>query len=246
MIRKIVTLVCGATAVLLFQGCSNLTMLRTQELRSVQSRVDSLHHELSSMQKKIIEEQKTQSEMLRLMRADQQVRFNELDRKVSIIEGNLSENQHRLSKIDEKTAEFQKRLEAKLVADSVASNSKTAEIEKLFQIAMSDFNAGRYDIALNGFKDLWQQYPESPLAQEAEYWEIECVYAKKEYANAERAYIGYIKKYPQGPKTCVALYKLGLVYEKQDKIKSKKMVWKKLLEQCPDSQEAKVVQAQGN
>jgi len=67
---------------------------------------------------------------------------------------------------------------------------------------------------------------------------------KKEYAEAEKAYMAYLKKYPQGSKSCVVFYKLGLVYEKQNKDKFKQMVWKKLIEQCPDSQEAKVVQAQ--
>ena len=242
--RRLVLCSVVVWAFISMQGCSNLTMLRTQELRDVQYRVDSLHSELTSLQKKSLEEQKTQSEMLRLIRADQQVRFNELDRKVSAIEGNLSENQNRLSKIDEKTAEFQKKIVAKLVADSMAANSKTEEIEKLFQIAMSDFNAGRYDIALSGFKDISTQFPESSMAEEAEYWIAECMYAKREYTNSEKAYITFIKKYPGGSKMCVSLYKLGLAYDKQNKTKSKKMVWKKLLEQCPDSQEAQVVKAQ--
>lgn len=245
MKRKIILAVVAVFTLASFQGCSNLTMLRTKELRAIQTRVDSLNNEISTTQKKLLEEQKTQSELLRLIRADQQVRFNELDRKVSNIEGNLSESQHRLSKIDQKTAEFNKRLEAKLIADSIAANSRAAEIEKLFQIAMSDFNAGRYDISLSGFTDLVSQFPESPLAQESEYWIAECRYAKKEYAESEKEYLKYFKKYPQGSKVCVSLYKLGLVYDKQGKTKSKTMVWKKLIEQCPDSQEAKVVQAQG-
>jgi tol-pal system protein YbgF len=226
-----------------FIGCSSVTMLRTQELKAVKTSVDSLHNELTSMQNKLFEEQKAHSEMLRLMRADQQVRFNEIDRKVSAIEGNLSENQYRLSKIDEKAAEFQKKFEAKIISDSISGNAKTAEIEKLFQISMNDFNAGRYDIALGGFQDIMTKYPDAILAQDAEYWMAECSYAKKAYIDAEASYIGYIKKYPQGSKMCVSLYKLGLVYDKQNKAKAQSMVWKKLLEQCPDSDEAKVAKS---
>lgn len=232
-------------AVLLFSGagCSNMTLLRTRELRAVQSRVDSLRIELMELQKRMYEEQKTQSEVIRLIRADQQLRFGELDRKVSEINLNLNENQFRLSKIDAQTAEFRKQLEAKLISDSISKNSRNAEIEKLFQIAMSDFNAGRYDIAINGFKDLFVQFPESPLAAESEYWVAECNYAKKAYNEAETSYLSYIKKYPQGRKFCVSLYKLGLAYEKQDKAKSKNMVWKKALEQCPDSPEIQVIKS---
>ncbi len=245
MKRNVALSIFAVCALVSLMDCTNITMLRTKELKAVQARVDSLNTEITITQKKLIEEQKTQSEILRLIRADQQVRFNELDRKVSNLEGNLTENQYRLSKIDEKTAEFNKKLDAKLVADSIAANSRTAEIEKLFQIAMGDFNAGRYDISFSGFSDLATQFPESPLAQESEYWMAECRYAKKEYAEAEKEYLNYFKKYPQGSKMCVSLYKLGLVYDKQGKDKSKTMVWKKLVEQCPDSQEAQVVKAQG-
>ncbi|HEX2956897.1 MAG TPA: tetratricopeptide repeat protein [Chitinispirillaceae bacterium] len=241
--RSIAVITAVFTVSNLFWGCSNVTMLRTQELKLVKQSVDSLNNELSVMQKKILEEQKSQAELLRLMRADQQVRFNEIDRKVSSIEGNLSENQYRLSKIDEKTAEFQKKFDAKLISDSLAGNVKIAEIEKLFQISMNDFNAGRYDIALSGFQDITAKYPDAVIAQDAEYWVAECNYAKKAYSDAEVTYMSYIKKYPQGSKMCVALYKLGLVYDKQNKAKAQGMVWKKLLEQCPDSDEAKVVRS---
>lgn len=231
------SLLLGAT------GCSNMTMLRTRELRAVQTHVDSLRTELVTLQKAMYEEQKTQSEIVRLIRADQQLRFGELDRKVSEMAANLNESQSRLSKIDEKTAEFQKKIEAKLSSDSVANGSRNAEIEKLFQICMSDFSAGRFDLAVSGFKDFYVQFPESPLASEAEYWIAECNYAKRSYEQAEKDYIAYVKKYPQGAKLCVALYKLGLVYGKQNKDKSKTMVWKKALEQCPDSPEIQVIKS---
>jgi tol-pal system protein YbgF len=240
---RTIAAITAITASALFIGCSNVTMLRTKELKLVKESVDSLHSELTSMQKKLYDEQKAHSEMLRLMRADQQVRFNEIDRKVSAIEGNLTDNQYRLTKIDEKAAEFQKKFEAKIINDSIAGNTRTAEIEKLFQISMNDFNAGRYDIALSGFQDLMTKYPDAVLAQDAEYWLAECYYAKKTYNDAEASYMGYIKKYPQGSKMCIALYKLGLVYDKQGKPKSQTMVWKKLLEQCPDSDEAKVAKS---
>ncbi len=242
--KRLLIIAIAGSVLLMFTGCSNLTMLRTQELRIIQTKVDSLSSEMYVLQKKILDEQKTQGEMLRVLRADQQIRFNELDRKVTVIDGNLSENQMRLSKIDEKTAQVQKKIDAKLTADSVSENSKNAETEKLFQIAMSDFNAGRFDVAISSFNDLVVKCPGSPMGQDAEYWVAECQYAKKEYADAEKGFLSYIKKYPQGTKMCVSLYKLGLVYDRQNKVKFKNMVWKKVIEQCPDSQEAKVIQAQ--
>jgi len=233
-----------AVVLVFFSGCSNLTMLRTQELRNVQTKIDSLATVMVDLQSKIAEEQKVQGEMIRLLRADQQIRFNEINQKVAAIDGNLSENQVRLTKIDEKTAMVQKKIEAKLSADSANENNKSSETEKFFQIAMSDFYAGRFDMATNSFTDIASKNQGQAVGQDAEYWIAECSYAKKEYADAEKNYVGYIKKYPQGSKICVVYYKLGLVYEKQNKDKARNMVWKKLIEQCPDSQEAKVIQSQ--
>jgi TolA-binding protein len=227
-------------SVSLFQSCSYITVLRTQELYAVQ---DSLRAEIDSLRTKILEEQRNQEELLRLIRADQQVRFSQLEKQIVDVGSGLSENQYRLSRIDEKTADFQKKLEAKLSADSVSTNSRKAEIEKLFQIATGDFNAGRLDIAKAGFKDISSRFPDSPQGQEAEFWTGECGYAKKEFADAETSFLLYFKKYPQGAKACLTLYKLGLCYEKLDKKKSKELVWKKLLDKCPDSQEAQLVKS---
>ncbi len=237
---------CFAVAALLLSGsgCTNMTMLRTQELRAIQTRVDSLGTEMITLQKQMYAEQKNLTEVIRLMRADQQMKFSDIDRKVSEISSNLNENQFRLSKIDEQTSEFQKKLAAKFASDSAAGDARTSEAQKLFQIAMSDFNAGRYDIAVSGFKDLAAQFSDLPIAAEAEYWVAETHYARRKYTDAEQEYIAYVKKYPKGPRLCVALYKLGLAYDKQNKSKSKKMVWKKALEQCPDSPEIQVIKAQ--
>lgn len=236
--KKIISLIVLMFLAASFQSCSSITVLRTKELHAVR---DSLQLELTAVQKKIVDEQLTQSEMLRLIRADLQVRFSELDKKISDLDNRLSENQYRLSKIDEKTGEFQKKLEDKLNADSLQLEAKKLEVEKLFQIANGDFSAGRFDIALNGFKDLMVRFPDFPKGQEAEYWVAECWYAGKKYTEAESDYLHYIKSNAQGAKVGAALYKLGLCYEKLDKKKSKDLVWKKLVEQFPDSDEAKLV-----
>lgn len=237
--RKIAVLI-ALTGVISFQGCSYITVLRTKEMKAEN---DTLSWKIDSLQSVLKERQQTQDELLRLIRADQQVHFSGLEKKVADLESRLSENQYRLSRIDEKTADFQKKLEAKLSADSAAAQTKQAEVEKLFQIASGDFTAGRFDIALNGFKDLLIRFPDAPEGQEAQYWIAECEYAKKSYEDAEKTFLLYIKQNPQGPKICVTLYKLGLTYEKMRKSKSKDLVWKKLADQCPDSEEAKLVKS---
>jgi TolA-binding protein len=221
-------------------NCSEITVLRTKEMKA---QSDTLYLRLDSLNKEIVAKQATQDELLRLIRADLQIRFNQIENKIADLASSLSENQYRLSKLDEKTADFQKQLQAKLEAESLAVVSKNEETQKLFQIATSDFNAGRFDIAISGFQDLMTRFPQSVESKDAQYWIAECHNAKKQYEDAEKGYLLYIKQNPQGSKVCVSLYKLGLTYEKDDKSKSRDLVWKKLKEQCPDSEEAKLTKS---
>ncbi|MBN1128670.1 MAG: tetratricopeptide repeat protein [Chitinispirillaceae bacterium] len=238
--KKALILIVLSLILISLPGCSHLTVLRTKEMKAES---DSLFMRIDSLNKEIVVRQNTNDELLRLIRADLQIRFTELEKRLSDLSSGLSESQYRLSRLDEKTADFQKQFKAKLEADSLAAQSKKEEIQKLFQIAESDFNAGRFDIAISGFKDLLSRFPDAPEGQEGQYWVAECHYAKKEYDEAVQGYLLYIKQNAQGPKMCAALYKLGLAYEKQNKSKSKDLVWKKLAEQCPESDEAKLIKS---
>jgi tol-pal system protein YbgF len=191
----------------------------------------------------MFEEQKTASEMLRLMRADLLVRFNEIDRKASAIARSTEENTSRLSQMDRKTSEISRRQEQLASAADEAANQRKVQMEQLFGIAMSDFNAGRYDLAVSGFTDFAKQFPEAAQTPDAEYWIAEARFAKKDYETAEKDYMQLIKKYPDGAKSCAVFYKLGLVYEQQEKKKSMDMVWNNLLQRCPNSEEAQAVKS---
>ena len=245
---KALALCCAAAVV--FSGCSKITVLRVKELQAVQDRVDSLHSELVehqirllAEQRRLMEEQQTNIEMLRLLRADQQMRFSEINRKVSAIENNVFESQSRLSRLDRQTAEVGRKLEQKLANDEESANQRRLQLEKLFEIAMGDFNAGRHDLAVSGFRDFVKQFPDAPQTIDAEYWIAEAYYAKKEYETAEKEYFEFVKKHPDGAKYCVSLYKLGLAYEYQEKMKSRDMVWRNLLERGGNSPEAQAVRS---
>jgi TolA-binding protein len=231
-------IVMSGTFLSLFSGCSSITLLRVQELKEVQARVDSLRAEVATREDILQKEAKSQNELLRLVRADMQVRFEELGQKVSSLEGNLSESKYKLTMIDKKTQEIQEQWKAKAAADSVATTQKKTQVDKLYQIAYGDFMAGRYDLAANGFLDLINQYPESPSSDEAVYWYAECFLGKKDFEKAEQLYTDYIRKYRDGKKVCASLYKLGLVFEVKKLPEKKKLVWQKLISTCPDSPEA--------
>ncbi len=235
------TLIAGVAALVL-PGCSHITMLRVEELKQVQAHVDTLAARLDQTQQQVLKSQKRQSELLRVVRADMQVRFGELSQRVSAVEGTIYERQERLTDIDRKTAEIRERWDEKARTDSMKQAMERAEQENLYQIASSDFSSGRFGLAMAGFRDFLTSYPESEWADPATYWVAECHYAQKDLDSAKIAYSAYLKQFPEGEKVCSALYKLGLVFDKTKRAKHRDAVWDKLLSRCPESEEARMVQ----
>jgi len=106
-------------------GCSNITMLRTAELRAVKASVDSLDTRLGAQ---LAEFQQKQSELLRVIRADMELRFGELGRRIEALEMSISESQSKLSKIDQKTQEIRERWEERAKADSLMQTYSKLEV----------------------------------------------------------------------------------------------------------------------
>jgi TolA-binding protein len=226
---------------MLLADCSSITMVRIKELKQIQARVDSLQANLMARQEEMLKEQKGQNELLRLIRADQQVRFDEMGQKISSLEGSLTESKYRLTQIDKKTQEIQEQWKAKAVSESTSVGQKNSQIDKLYQIAYSDFTSGRFDLAFNGFADFIKRFPESPYIDEATFFSAECMYGKKDLDKAETGFANYIRTFREGKKICSALYKLGLVFEHKKMLEKRKMVWQKLLTTCANSDEAAMV-----
>jgi tol-pal system protein YbgF len=83
--------------------------------------------------------------------------------------------------------------------------------EQLFAAAYSDYSRGNYDLAISEFKQYVETYPASELADNAQYWIGEILYAQKKLpeAAAELEKVALVNA--QGDKTRVALYKRALV-----------------------------------
>ncbi|MFW5960686.1 MAG: hypothetical protein ACOCSE_06165, partial [Chitinivibrionales bacterium] len=144
---------------LFFSSCTHLTMLRTEELRAVQSEIDSLGTELKDLHNEIAESQTEQEKVLRVIRADQRKEFREINNKLEMLSGNLSESQSKISEITEKTREIKEKWEERNRQDSLREKNRKDEIQNLFDLALNDFTMGRYKMALDGFKNIIEKYP---------------------------------------------------------------------------------------
>jgi tol-pal system protein YbgF len=112
------------------------------------------------------------------------------------------------------------------------------DLKQVYNAAYLDITQGKYEQAIAGFKSFLRNYPQSSLADNAQYWIGEGFYAQQQYPEALAEFRKVIEKYPNQDKVPAALYKAGLCYtELKDQKRSKEM-WDKLLKKYPKSPEA--------
>lgn len=83
---------------------------------------------------------------------------------------------------------------------------------EIYQAAYRDYQRGNFDLAIAGFKDFLNRYPNSDLAVNAQYWIGESLYSQKKYNEAIDQFDLVVQKYPKSEKAPGALLKKGFAY----------------------------------
>jgi tol-pal system protein YbgF len=94
-------------------------------------------------------------------------------------------------------------------AAAAGASSDSGEDKTSYQTAFNLLKDGQYDRAITAFQKFLVSYPDSSLADNAQYWLGEAYYVNKSYPEAEAAFQRVIDKYPQSRKLADALLKIG-------------------------------------
>jgi tol-pal system protein YbgF len=151
-----------------------------------------------------------------------------------------SQHDQRLSRIEEHLklgpAVIAPKTESKIKPETSA---KVASEEELYNRAKLALDQGQTAQARRGFEELVQRYPNSPNADNAQFWIGETFYREKAYEKAILEYQKVIEKYPKGNKLPAALLKQGHAFlALGDKVNSR-LIFEELLRKYPQSSEAK-------
>jgi tol-pal system protein YbgF len=84
---------------------------------------------------------------------------------------------------------------------------------ELYNQAYTDYTQMRYPLAISGFKEVIQRYPESDLADNAQYWIGECLMAQRQYKRALESFEDVLRMYPGSNKLAEASYKKAMALE---------------------------------
>jgi len=118
----------------------------------------------------------------------------------------------------------------------------TMSPQEAYSVAYNDYLKGNYDLAVESFKLYRQQFPESPLADNALYWIGECRYSQRKYEEAIDAFDELILTYPQGDKAAAAYLKKGLSFIELGRKPEALAALKLLVAKYPLEEEARIAQ----
>ncbi|AMN47150.1 hypothetical protein ACG33_08575 [Steroidobacter denitrificans] len=139
-----------------------------------------------------------------------------------VLRGRLDELQHELGKTQEQQREMYGDVDRRLArlegVNAGAAGGRTSasglpvpqgDDRANYQAAFDLLKDGKYPEAIRGFGQFLKTFPDSALADNAQYWLGEAHYVTKQYTEAMRNFHKVLDDYPNSRKTPDALLKIG-------------------------------------
>lgn len=114
--------------------------------------------------------------------------------------------------------------------------------QEVYNTAFMDYQKGNYDLAIDGFTMYREQFPISPLIDNALYMIGECFFSQKKFDRAIEQYDDLIVNYPDSDAHATAYYKKGLALAELKKNDEAIAVLTLLISKHPLEEEAKKAQ----
>ncbi len=110
--------------------------------------------------------------------------------------------------------------------------------QRMFDNAYSDYMAGQYDIAVQGFKAFISSFPRSDKADDAQLNIGNAYYSAGKYQEAIDAFQQVIADYAQSDSMPIAYYKMGLAYTELKQLDLARKAFEAVIEKYPTAYEA--------
>jgi tol-pal system protein YbgF len=110
--------------------------------------------------------------------------------------------------------------------------------QKMFDNAYSDYTAGQYDLAIQGFNAFINSFPKSDKADDAQLNIGQALHGAGKFRDAIEAFQKVITNYPKSDSVPVAYYKMGLTYEALKQLDLARKAFETVSEKYPTAYEA--------
>ena len=114
----------------------------------------------------------------------------------------------------------------------------------LYKLSVDQMNRGSHSTARTGFQDLLNQYPNSDLAPDPQYYIGETLQAEGNTTAADSVFSLVVSKYPSAPRAATALYKHGLILQKAKRDREARQAFQAVVDKYPRSDEAALAREQ--
>jgi tol-pal system protein YbgF len=110
--------------------------------------------------------------------------------------------------------------------------------QRMYDNAYSDYTAGQYEIAIQGFNAFISSFPRSDKADDAQLNIGNALYAAGKYREAVDAYQKVISNYPQSDSLAIAWYKMGITYQELKQLDLARKAFETVVQKYPTAYEA--------
>ena len=143
--------------------------------------------------------------------------------------------------IPEKTAAEKTQAEQQTDVSQTTLNP-TLSAREVYNMAYTDYRKGNYQLSIDGFQIYLEQFPESPLADNALYWIGECYFSQEDYETAIEQFNQLILRFPEGDKIPAAYLKKGISLKNLNREEEALSVFRLLISKFPLEEETKIAQ----
>lgn len=206
--------VAGATGVLLLTGaCSS-----TQQLDSIETRLTQLQGEVTALQSDVASRSELEQlgehlggETAKLLRsdADLQADVQQLAQRIGELDSKLQDTLYRIDQISQQLAATNQDLRSLLSAGPADGEgpppTPVDDPQALYEEAYGDYRKGNFDLAIQGFREYLDTYPDTDLADNALYWIGESRLNQGQYAEAIKEFSGVLARYPRSDRVPSAI-----------------------------------------
>lgn len=155
------------------------------------------------------------SDAAKQQNSDTQTKIDQLSGQLQTLNDSLDELKARLTKLSKQLEDIQNQqgnLPAAAAAPAPAAAATAAQAppaDTLYNNALRDYNAARYELALGQFQDFLKYYPTDNLAGNVQFYIADIEYKAGNFKAAVTDYDKVIEQFPGGNKAAAAQLKKG-------------------------------------
>jgi tol-pal system protein YbgF len=116
----------------------------------------------------------------------------------------------------------------------------TGTDQQNYQAAFGLIQARRYPEAARAFQEFLSAFPQSPLADDAQFWVAETYFVDGQFQQALPAFQAVIDGYPQSAKVPDALLKIAICHDELDDSVAARTALQQVMRQFPDTTAARL------